>query len=222
MAVQTMLDSETIEAFVAGVRGAVLRPGDEGYDDARSIWNGLIDRRPALIVQCTGAADVIDAVNFARDQGLRALGQGRWPQRRRQRRQRRRTGHRPLADARRARRPGDRGWRASQGGATWGDVDRETQLFGLAVPGGVVSTTGIAGLTLHGGMGHLRRKHGLSIDNLLSVDIVTADGQLRTGQRDRERGSLLGGARRRQQLRRRHLVRVPAHPVGPTVDASAP
>ena len=66
-----------------------------------------------------------------------------------------------------------------QGGATWGDCDRETQLFGLAVPGGVVSTTGIGGLTLHGGVGHLRRKHGLSIDNLLSVDIVTADGQLR-------------------------------------------
>ena len=67
-----------------------------------------------------------------------------------------------------------------QGGATWGDLDRETQLFGLAVPGGVVSTTGVAGLTLHGGVGHLRRKHGLSIDNLLSVDIVTADGQFRT------------------------------------------
>ena len=66
-----------------------------------------------------------------------------------------------------------------QGGATWGDCDRETQLFGLAVPGGVVSTTGVAGLTLHGGLGHLRRKHGLSIDNLVSVDIVTADGQLR-------------------------------------------
>ena len=76
-------------------------------------------------------------------------------------------------------------------------------------PGGVVSTTGIAGLTLHGGIGHLRRKYGLSIDNLLSVEIVTADGQLRTRERDRERGPLLGRARRRQQLRRRHVVRVP-------------
>ena len=81
-----------------------------------------------------------------------------------------------------------------QGGATLGDVDRETQLFGLAVPAGVVSTTGVAGLTLHGGVGHLRRKHGLSIDNLLSVDIVTADGRLRRASSD-ENGELFGAVR---------------------------
>ena len=110
------MDAEACEAFVAGVRGAVLRPGDEGYDDARSIWNGLIDRRPALIVQCTGAADVVDAVNFAREQGLVLSVKG--------------GGHNVAgnavndgglvidlsADARRPRRPGDRdgarrGWR---------------------------------------------------------------------------------------------------------------
>lgn len=178
MAVQTMLDSETIKAFVAGVRGAVLRPGDEGYDDARSIWNGLIDRRPALIVQCTGAADVVDAVNFARDQGLVLSVKG--------------GGHNVAGNATNddglvIDLSGMRGVHVdpatavvrAEGGATWGEVDRESQLHGLAVPGGVVSTTGIAGLTLHGGVGHLRRKHGLTIDSLLSVDIVTADGQLR-------------------------------------------
>jgi FAD/FMN-containing dehydrogenase len=172
------LDVEAMQGFVEGVRGAVLRPGDERYDDARAIWNGLIDRRPALIVQCTGAADVVDAVNFAREQNvlLSVLG----------------GGHNVAGNAVNDGGlvidlsqmngvhvdPSTRTVRA-EGGATWGDTDRETQLFGLAVPGGVVSTTGIAGLTLHGGVGHLRRKHGLSIDNLISLDIVTADGQLR-------------------------------------------
>jgi FAD/FMN-containing dehydrogenase len=172
------LDTEAVEAFVAGVRGPVLRPGDAGYDDARAIWNGLIDRRPALIVQCMGAADVVDAVNFARDQSLLLSIKG--------------GGHNVAGNA-----VNDGGLVIdlsqmngvhvdpatqtvrAQGGATWADADREAQLFALAVPGGVVSTTGVAGLTLHGGVGHLRRKHGLSIDNLLSVDIVTADGKLR-------------------------------------------
>jgi FAD/FMN-containing dehydrogenase len=172
------LDAEATEAFVQGLRGPTLRPGDEGYDDARKIWNGLIDRRPALIVQCSGAADVVDAVNFARDQKLLVSIKA--------------GGHNVAGNA-----VNDGGLVIdlsqmngvhvdpatetvrAQGGATWGDADRETQLFGLAVPGGVVSTTGIAGLTLHGGVGHLRRKYGLSIDSLLSVEIVTADGQLR-------------------------------------------
>jgi FAD/FMN-containing dehydrogenase len=172
------LDAEALQGFVEGVRGAVLRPGDQGYDDARAIWNGLIDRRPELIVQCTGAADVVDAVNFAREQNLLLSVKG--------------GGHNVAGNA-----VNDGGLVIdlslmngvhvdpstqtvrAQGGATWGDLDRETQLFGLAVPGGVVSTTGIAGLTLHGGVGHVRRKHGLSIDNLISVDIVTADGELR-------------------------------------------
>ena len=99
-----------------------------------------------------------------------------------------------------------------QGGATWGDVDRETQLFGLATPGGKVSTTGVGGLTLHGGFGWLRRKYGYSIDNLAEVEIVTADGQVRTRQRDGESGPLLGGARRGQQLRGRHRLHVPPAP----------
>lgn len=172
------LDAETVQTLRAGVRGPVLEPGDTGYDEARAIWNGLIDRRPALIVQPSGAADVVDAVNFARDHGLALSIKG--------------GGHNVAGNAVNdgglvidlsALRgvhvdPAAQTVRA-EGGATWGDVDREGQLFGLAVPGGVVSTTGIAGLTLHGGVGHVRRKHGLTIDSLLSVDIVTADGQLR-------------------------------------------
>jgi FAD/FMN-containing dehydrogenase len=171
-------DAEATQGFEAGVRGPVLRPDDAGYEEARRIWNGLIDRRPGLIVQCTGAADVVDAVNFAREHDLVLSVKG--------------GGHNVagnavndgglVIDLSQMRGvhvdPATQTVRA-QGGATWGDADRETQLFGLAVPGGVVSTTGIAGLTLHGGVGHLRRKYGLSIDNLLSVDIVTADGVLR-------------------------------------------
>ena len=178
VATEVSLDPDATQGFVEGVRGAVLRPGDQGYDDARAIWNGLIDRRPALIVRCTGAADVVDAVNFAREHKLLLSVKG--------------GGHNVAGNA-----VNDGGLVIDlsqmrgvhvdpstntvrvQGGATWGDCDRETQLFGLAVPGGVVSTTGVAGLTLHGGVGHVRRKHGLSIDNLLSVDIVTADGRLR-------------------------------------------
>jgi FAD/FMN-containing dehydrogenase len=173
------VSDEAAQAFSAALRGQVLRPGDAGYDEARAIQNGLIDRRPAFIAQCRGAADVIAAVTFAREQRLtlsvrggghnvagNAVNDGGLVIDLSQM-----TGVRVDPHARTAR---------VQGGATWADLDRETQVFGLAAPGGVVSTTGVAGLTLHGGMGHLRRKHGLSIDNLLAVDIVTADGQLRT------------------------------------------
>ena len=179
MAVHAMLDAETIDAFAQATRGEVLRPGDERYDEARSIWNGLIDRRPALIVECTGAADVVGAVDFARDHGLLLSVKG--------------GGHNVAGNAvnddglvidlsrmRGVHVDQATGIVRAEGGATWGDVDRETQLHGLAVPGGVVSTTGVAGLTLHGGVGHLRRKYGLTIDSLRSVDIVTADGTLRT------------------------------------------
>src|SRR5262249_50726488 len=178
LATDVGVDATAIEGFAQGVRGDVLQPGDPGYDEARAIWNGLIDRRPALIVQATGAADVVDAVNFAREHGLLLSIKG--------------GGHNVAGNA-----VNDGGMVIDlspmrgvhvdpstqtvrvQGGATLGDLDRETQLYGLAVPAGVVSTTGVAGLTLHGGAGHLRRKHGLSIDSLLSVDIVTADGTIR-------------------------------------------
>jgi FAD/FMN-containing dehydrogenase len=173
------VDPAVIQDFTMRHRGSTIRPGDLEYDDARSVRNGLIDRRPALIARCNGVADVIEAVNLARDQGLLVSIRG--------------GGHNVAGSA-----VNDggividlsamRGVRVDpvartvrvQGGATWGDVDRETQVFGLATPGGVISSTGVGGLTLHGGWGWLRRKFGYSVDNLLSVDIVTADGQVRT------------------------------------------
>ena len=177
------VDEAALRDVTIRLRGHVLRPGDAGYDDARALQNGLIDRRPGLIARCAGAADVVEAVNFARDHGVLLSIRG--------------GGHNVAGNAvndgglvidlsgmRGVRVDPDARTVRVQGGATWGDVDRETQLFGLATPGGNVSTTGVAGLTLHGGIGHLRRKYGLSIDNLLSVDVVTADGQLRTASRD--------------------------------------
>ena len=173
------LDEATVADFSAAIRGEVIQPGDAGYDEARTVRNGMIDRNPAIIVQCQGAADVMQAVNFARDNDLLLSVRG--------------GGHNVAGSAvndggividlsgMTAVRVDPQARTARvEGGATWADLDRETQVFGLATPGGVVSSTGVGGLTLHGGYGHLRRKYGLSIDNLLSVDIVTADGQLRT------------------------------------------
>ena len=217
---ETRLDEEALAAFAAGLRGPLLRPGDEGYDDARTIWNGLIDRRPALIVQASGAADVVDAVNFAREQRLTLSVKG--------------GGHNVAGNAvndgglvidlsrmNGVHVDGATGKVRVQGGATWGDCDRETQLFGLAVPGGVVSTTGIGGLTLHGGIGHLRRKHGLSIDNLLSVDIVTADGQLRRASAT-ENADLFWAVRGAgSNFGVVTSFEFQAHPVGPLVTVAA-
>ncbi len=174
-----ILNEDVVREFAGSLRGPLLADGDPGYDDARTVQNGLIDRRPALIARCSGPADVIQAVNFARDHSLLLAVKG--------------GGHNVAGNATNdgglvidlspmhgVRVDAKAGTAHVQGGATWGDLDRETQVFGLATPGGVVSTTGIAGLTIHGGMGHMRSKHGLSLDNLISVDIVTADGQLRT------------------------------------------
>jgi FAD/FMN-containing dehydrogenase len=175
--IQTSLSADDVAGFIDRIRGSVLQPADPGYDEARKVRNGLIDRHPALIVQCAGTADVVAAVEFARERHLPLSVRG--------------GGHNVAGNA-----VNDDGlvidlsaMRAvhidrrakivrAQGGATWGDLDRETQLFGMAVPGGVVSTTGIGGLTLHGGLGHLRRTYGLSIDNVRGVEIVTADGDV--------------------------------------------
>jgi FAD/FMN-containing dehydrogenase len=158
-------------------RGALVRPGDASYDALRRIWNGAIDRRPALVARCTGAADVRAAVEFARERELVVAVRG--------------GGHNVAGTA-----ACDGGivvdlspmkglWldpRArvarAQPGLLFGELDRETQLFGLATPGGIVSHTGIAGLTLGGGLGWLMRRYGLTADNLLSADVVTADGAL--------------------------------------------
>lgn len=174
-----VVDDHSLAAFVEQLYGDVIRPGDAEYDDARAVWNRLIDKYPALIVQCTGVADVIEAVDFAREHDLRVAVRGGGhnvagtavcngglvidlsPM----------TGVHVNLDAQTV---------TAEGGVTWGELDRETQVFGLATPGGVVSTTGIAGLTLNGGLGWLRRKYGLCIDNLVSVDMVTADGEFVT------------------------------------------
>jgi FAD/FMN-containing dehydrogenase len=214
------LDEEVVQAFIAGVRGPVLRPGDAGYDDARQIWNALIDRRPALIVQCSGTADVVDAVNFAQKHNIALSIKG--------------GGHNVAGNAVNDGGlvidlshmngvhvdPASRIVRA-QGGATWADMDRETQLFGLAVPGGVVSTTGIAGLTLHGGVGHLRRKLGLSIDSLLSVDIVTADGQLHRASAEENEDLFWAVRGAGSNFGVVTSFEFQAHPVGPTVMVGA-
>ena len=213
-------DPEAVQGFTASVRGRVLASGDEGYDEARAIWNGLFDRTPALIVQCTGAADVVDAVNFARENGLLLSIKG--------------GGHNVAGNA-----VNDgglvidlsamRGVRVDpstqtvrvEGGATLGDLDRETQLYGLAVPAGVVSTTGVAGLTLHGGAGHLRRKYGLTIDSLISVDIVTADGQIRTASATENEDLFWAVRGAGSNFGVVTSFEFRAHPVGPTVMVGA-
>ena len=172
----TQITPEAIEGFQATFRGALIRETDAGYEEARRVWNDLIDKRPALIARCSGQADVVEAVNFARENGLLTSIRG--------------GGHNvsgsalcdggltiDLSQMRAVRVDQTSQTVHVQGGATLGDVDRETQVFGLATPLGVVSETGVAGLTLGGGFSHMRRKYGLSIDALVSVDIVTADGR---------------------------------------------
>ncbi|WP_225729185.1 MULTISPECIES: FAD-binding oxidoreductase [unclassified Nocardia] len=171
------MDDNVIQPFRAGLAGTVIVPGEPGYDRARAVHNGLIDRKPALIVRCIGAADIRAALRFAVAEGLPVAIRG--------------GGHSvaghgtcdggllvDLSMMRGVRTDPLRRTVRVQGGATLGDLDRETQLHGLATPSGQVSKTGIAGLTLSGGMGMLQRKYGLTCDNLLSADIVTADGSL--------------------------------------------
>ncbi len=217
----TVLDEKTFQPFAAGLRGALLRPGDSGYDEARRIWNGMMDKRPALIARCSGVADVIDAVNFARTHDLLVAIRG--------------GGHNVAGNAscddglmidlslmRGVRVDPHAGTARVQGGATWGDADRETQVFGLAVPGGVVSTTGVAGLTLGGGMGWQMRKRGLTIDNLLSVDIVTADGRLLVASETENQElfwAVRGGGGNFGVVT---SFEFRAHPVGPMVALCAP
>ncbi len=171
------LDEVAVRDFKARLRGALILPGDEAYETARKVYNGMIDKRPALIAQCVDVADVMSAVNFAREHQLLVAVRG--------------GGHNgpglgtcdgglviDLGHMKGIRvDPAARTIRV-EGGCVWGDVDHAAHPFGLATPSGFVSTTGVGGLTLGGGIGYLSRTHGLTIDNLLGVDMVLADGSL--------------------------------------------
>ena len=174
-----MVDHSSVEKFKASLRGELLRPGDVGYDEARKVWNGMIDKRPALIARCAGVADVMNCVNFARSNDLLVAVRG--------------GGHNVAGNAvcdgglvidlsrmKGIRVDPARRTARAEPGLTWREFDRETQAFGLATTGGQISTAGIAGLTLGGGWGYLARRYGLSCDNLLSADLVAASGQFLT------------------------------------------
>ena len=171
----TGLEMEAVRSLAAELQGELITPADAGYDEARTIYNAMIDKRPALIARCATVADVLAAVNFGREQHLDVAVRG--------------GGHNGAGlaladdglvidlslmkdiqvdpDARTVR---------VAGGCTWGEVDQATHAYGLAVPSGIISTTGVGGLTLGGGFGWITRKFGMTIDNLISAEVVTADG----------------------------------------------
>ena len=205
------VEEAQVKSFQVSLRGQLIRPGDAIYDEARRVYNGMIDRHPAFIARCANVSDVISSVNFAREHGLTVAIRG--------------GGHNgpglgtcddglvidlslmrgvrvdPVAKSARV-----------EGGCTWGDVDHATHAFGLATPSGIMSTTGVGGLTLGGGLGHLARTCGLTIDNLLSIDMVLADGHFVTASANENPDLFLGSTGRRRQLRRGHVVLVPAAP----------
>ncbi|HEX6228382.1 MAG TPA: FAD-binding oxidoreductase [Solirubrobacterales bacterium] len=216
-----MASAAAVEELRALVGDQLVMPDDGEYDAVRRVWNGMIDRRPALIVRCRGVADVVAAVSFARMHGLPLAVRG--------------GGHNvagfgtcdggvvvDLSPMRSVRVDAAARTACAGGGATWGDLDRETQLFGLAAPGGIVSTTGIGGLTLGGGQGWLRRTYGMSCDSLLSADVVTANGDVVVAS-ERENADLLwalrgGGGNFGVVTSLEYRV----HPVGPSIAFAGP
>ena len=194
---QVPLDQLTVDELAKSLRGELVRPCDPGYEQHRRVWNGSVDRHPGLVVRCAGVADVRSSIRFAREHGLLVAVRG--------------GGHsfpgysvcdggmvidlslmkgvRVDPDARTAR---------VQAGVLLGELDREIQEFGLAVTAGIVTHTGVAGLTLGGGLGWIQRKYGLTIDNLLSVDLVTADGEFVTARQTPNPNLATHGLRRRR------------------------
>ena len=181
-----MLNESSIQEFRAGLRGGVIEPHNKEYDDARKVYNGMISKRPRLIVKCMDVADVIRSVNFARENNILLSIRG--------------GGHNAgglgicddglvidLSPIRYTRIDLQAKTIVAGGGCLWGDIDHAAHAFGLAVPSGIISTTGIGGLTLGGGLGHLTRKYGLTIDNLLEVDMVLADGSFVTANKDQNK-----------------------------------
>jgi FAD/FMN-containing dehydrogenase len=187
------MSATTALELEAAFQGQQFRPGDDGYDGARAVYNAMIDKRPALIARCTGVADVVDAVNLAREKRLPlAVRCG---------------GHSvagngvcddgvliDLSGMKGVHVDRQAGVARANAGALWGEFDRETQLFGLATPGGRMTTTGVGGFTLGGGYAWLSTKHGLACDNLISAQVVTADGRVVTASED-ENADLLWGLR---------------------------
>jgi FAD/FMN-containing dehydrogenase len=196
--------------------GQLLQPGEAGYEEARRVHNGLVDKRPALIARCHGVADVVDAVKVGRQLGLEVAVRG--------------GGHNvagratvdnglmiDLGQMKGIQVDPSRKTVQAQGGVTWGELNRETQLHGLAATGGVVATTGIAGLTLGGGLGWLMSKYGLALDNLLSVDLVLADGRMVTAS-DNDNADLFWGVRGGGgNFGIASSFEYQLHPVGPTI-----
>ncbi len=177
------LEETAVQELASHLRGTLLRPGDAGYEQARQVYNGMINKHPALIARCVDVADVIAAVNFARDQQLTLAVRG--------------GGHNgpglgtcddglvvDLSEMKGIRVDPVARTARVEGGCTWGEVDHATYAFGLATPSGFISTTGVGGLTLGGGIGYLSRTLGLTIDNLLGVDMVLADGSFITASAD--------------------------------------
>ena len=183
---EAAIGDSVVEAFGARLHGELLRPADAGYEEVRRVWNGMIDRRPALVARAASVADVINSVNFARENDLLLAVRG--------------GGHNvagtgtvdgglliDLSGMKGIKVDPERRTVHAESGVTIGELDKKTQAFGLATPMGVVSQTGISGLTLGGGIGWLRRKHGLASDNLISVDVVTADGRFVTASEEENR-----------------------------------
>ena len=177
------MSMSTAEGLRQSVRGDVIAPNDEGYEDARRVFNAMIDRRPAFVVRCAGTADVVAAVAFARENELDLAVRG--------------GGHSvpgfgtaddavviDLSGMRDVQVDPEQSTARAGGGTTWGAFNDATHPYGLATTGGVVSTTGVGGLTLGGGIGYLARGFGLSCDNLLSAEVVTADGQVVTASEE--------------------------------------
>src|SRR5215204_793846 len=179
MPVSKPLEEAVVQEFAANLRGELVRPEDDGYDATRAVFNGMVDKRPAMIVRCAGTSDVIQGINFARTHNLPLSVRG--------------GGHSiagkaacdggvmlDLSRMKGIRVDPVRRTAEAQPGLTLGEFDHETQAFGLATTLGIVSLTGIAGLTLGGGLGWLNGKYGLACDNLVSSEVVTADGRLLT------------------------------------------
>ena len=215
-AVEHQLGEPTLAEFEQGLTGRLIRPEDDGYDEARSIWNGAHDARPAMIVRCAGVADVMRAVDFARSEDLIVAVRG--------------GGHSipgfstvdggiviDLSAMKAVHVDPARRTAVAQGGATWADFDHETQAFGLAVTGGLVSSTGIAGFTLGGGIGWLMRKCGLTCDNLIGADVVTADGRLVHTSEDENQDLLWGLRGGGGNFGIATSLEYKLHPIGPNI-----